>query len=372
VAVRDLLPAEGLDWDALTADLKGNNILDSVWGLSSTVGDEISSRSAGFAQIWTPAWSSAGYPFLKRVWVGMPKIPSDILRCTFYLYPSEDDARAGTNLGGTGFLVSFPSEVAPGQSYTLAVSNWHVVCAHGCSVIRVNKIGGGIDIFDFSPDQWHYVEKGHDVAVAPLNVSQGVHDLKVVPCSMFLTEEVVAHFDVGAGENVFMAGRFIDHDGGSANKPALRFGNISMMPEPIKQLNGSRQPTYCVDMHSRTGFSGSPVFAYRTVGDDLTTGGGISIGGESHFLGLLGIHCSQFPEYWKVVQGITVPDEEARNLASDGQVVKGLSGMTCVAPAWAIVETVEKTQLKHMREVNEKVLIMRQALGLDPTFPADG
>jgi hypothetical protein len=300
----------------------------------------------------------------------MPKISPDILRCTFYLYPSEEDAKLGTNLGGTGFFVGFPSEAAPGVMYSLAVSNWHVVCAAGCSVIRVNKIGGGIDIFNLGPDQWHFVTNGYDVAAASLGFDRAVHDVTVVPLSMLMTETDIGRLDIGPGENVFMAGRFIDHDGGDTNRPALRFGHISMMPEPIRQLNGVRQPTYCVDMHSRTGFSGSPVFTYRTIGDDLTKMG--VIGGGSYFLYLLGIHCSQFPEYWKVVNGVTVPDEEGRNLASDGQVVKGLSGMTCVAPAWAILETVEKTPLRGMMERNEQLISMRQASGLDPTTPAPG
>jgi hypothetical protein len=74
---------------------------------------------------------------------------------------------------------------------------------------------------------------------------------------------------IGPGDDVFMVGRFIDHDGGNKNRPALRFGNISIDPTPIMQDNGVRVPAYCVDLHSRTGFSGSPVFVYRTPGPDL-------------------------------------------------------------------------------------------------------
>ena len=50
--------------------------------------------------------------------------------------------------------------------------------------------------------------------------------------------------------------RFIDHDGGQKNQPALRFGNVSMNPTPIRQDNGVEAEAYCIDLHSRSGYSG--------------------------------------------------------------------------------------------------------------------
>ena len=40
----------------------------------------------------------------------MPRLPDKMLDCVCYLYESEDDARAGVEFGGTGFLISMPSE----------------------------------------------------------------------------------------------------------------------------------------------------------------------------------------------------------------------------------------------------------------------
>src|SRR5205823_82762 len=68
-------------------------------------------------------------------------------------------------------------------------------------------------------------------------------------------------------------GLFVDHDGVTTNVPSARFGNISMLPNKnatIEQPTNYRGESYVVDMHSRTGFSGSPVFVYRTFGSDLT------------------------------------------------------------------------------------------------------
>ena len=57
--------------------------------------------------------------------------------------------------------------------------------------------------------------------------------------------------------------------GVETNNPAMRFGNISLNPTPIEQPNQSIKDSYCLDMNSRTGFSGSPVFMYRTPGSDV-------------------------------------------------------------------------------------------------------
>src|ERR1700730_10815269 len=53
---------------------------------------------------------------------------------------------------------------------------------------------------------------------------------------------------------------------------AARFGNISLLASddaPIEQPNQQRRPSHIFDMRSRPGFSGSPVFVYRTPSGDL-------------------------------------------------------------------------------------------------------
>src|SRR5271170_5484166 len=94
--------------------------------------------------------------------------------------------------------------------------------------------------------------------------------------------------EIGPGEDVFMVGRFIDHDGKDANIPSVRFGNISTLPQPIEQPSGStNNKSFILDLHSRTGYSGSPVFVYRTPGSDLTTHH-IMAGPAGHFVLFLG------------------------------------------------------------------------------------
>ena len=165
-----------------------------------------------------------------------------------------------------------------------------------------------------------------------------------------------------------MVGRFVDHQLLNQSATAVRFGHISMDPAPVLQSNGMRADTYCIDLHSRSGYSGSPVFAYRTPGYDLEER--LGVGGEAKFLmsginhlSLLGIHWGQFPEIWEVVDGGKLKaqsSEESRELLlTDGQFIEGLSGMTCVLPAWSILEVLNMPVLKKVRDnANAKLLNM--------------
>lgn len=62
---------------------------------------------------------------------------------------------------------------------------------------------------------------------------------------------------------------------------------------------------------------------------------------------LLGIHWMQFPEPWKLEEtGASYVESPAKNLGMEAKYVKGLSGMTGVAPAWKILEMIELAEEK--------------------------
>lgn len=293
------------------------------------------------------ALSSAGSPYKRRAEIGMPQISSDILDTVFYLYKSRADAEAGVNKGGTGFWVSMPAGV--GGEYIYAVSNWHVAVKGGYSVIRVNKTDGGIDIFDLDPSEWFFKPQWHDVAIADAPTRQPHHSFRTIPISMLATNSMVEGKQIGPGEDIFMIGRFVDSDGGKTNVPAVRFGNISVMPQKIGTLTGAIDvESYILDVHSRTGYSGSPVFVYRTMGSDLRRIAGKTLAvPESKMLMLLGIHWGQFPETWEISTGGDV--EEENSLPSSAKYVQGWSGMTLAAPAGAILELLEMPELRRRR-----------------------
>lgn len=289
--------------------------------------------------------------------IGMPKLPPRILSSSFFLYPNSDDARAGKKFGGTGFFVGIPSQADPERMTCIyGVTNWHVACREGCSVVRVNRKDGDPAIFDYGPEDWVFIPGDDDIAVIELPLNINEHRFAYVSTDQFLTQAEVSQKKagrVGVGDDVFMIGRFIDHDGVQRNNPSARFGNISMLPDGnIKRPNGSFLPSFCVDMHSRTGYSGSPVFVYRTLGNNFAVGD-IDLG--DRFLLLLGIHWGQFPEYWEIKDRKDVPNTFRREaLVTEGNYVEGLSGMTCVAPAWKLMELLEIDKLKKRRAIIEQ------------------
>jgi hypothetical protein len=277
-----------------------------------------------------------------------------------YLYKDRADAEEGKKFGGTGFLVLFPSEMFPDRAfYFYAASNWHVVCRDGFSTIRINTIDG-TDIVEFDPAEWHFLPE-YDIAVIPMPMNVERHRAAMIPTKAFVIRDFfkinskassVQPAALGVGSDVFMIGRFIDHDGGQTNRPAARFGSISVLPAPIIQPNENKTQadSFCIDMHSRTGHSGSPVFVYRTAAAEWMTS---EIDPQpGNYFGLLGIHWGQFPEDMEIKDKKQL-EGETTSLILDGKYVKGLSGMTCVLPAWIILEVLNMPKLKKLREAHD-------------------
>jgi len=295
-----------------------------------------------FRRVPITRYSTAGVPFQSGLSVGMPAVPEDMIRAVVYLYPSETAATEGSNFGGSGFLVG----VQDGSgNHAYVVTNYHVAVkpAKGepSPVVRVNRKDGKTDIFAFDVSDYHYLPGFGDVAVVRLPVESRVHDFKVYAFNNLVTKEQ-AEETLQLGEDVFMVGRFIDFDGGVTNRPALRFGNISMNPLPNDRTAnfGSGVSYYCIDMHSRTGFSGAPVWAYRTMGSDLHDAiDGTPPQVHPPIAGILGLHCGQFPEALAT---------------DDGAPINGWSGMTVVLPAWRIAELLMSEKVVHERAAAAK------------------
>jgi hypothetical protein len=117
-------------------------------------------------------YSPSGTPQTHWVRWGMPKLGQykDILKTVVFLYENEDDALAGVNVGGTGFLVSIGSRRYPNEvRHTHVVTNWHVAVsgAPSCPVVRINAKSGKPKTIDYDPSQWVFVPGGPDVAVSP-------------------------------------------------------------------------------------------------------------------------------------------------------------------------------------------------------------
>lgn len=300
--------------------------------------------------------------YTRNIPVGMPQIARNLLDTVIYLYGNETDAKAGKNFGGTGFLVSLQSEMFPnrGAAYFYAVTNWHVAVRDGFSTIRVNNTDGTVDIFEFGPEDWHFLPK-YDIAVIPMPFDPSRQKAALLPIEMFAGKDMFETFPgtdlggmLGVGSDTFMIGRFVDHDGGQTNMPAARFGHVSVLPAPIIQPNHIKADSFCIDMHSRTGYSGSPVFVFKTPGSEV---GFIQTVHPHSYFGLLGIHWGQFPEDWEIEKGAKPKSKhEAKSLIVEGQYVKGLSGMTCVLPAWSILEVLRMPKLLKLRRIHDQTV----------------
>jgi hypothetical protein len=207
-------------------------------------------------------------------------------------------------------------------------------------VIRVNNKDGSADILELTPENWIAHPDGDDVAATSVMLMDASrHILKAVPTSMFVDQDRKRGPSVGVGDGVFMIGRFIDLDSGSpTNKPIVRFGHLSSMPYPVEQPTLKVRPVYCCDVHSRSGFSGSPVFAFRTFGSDFeelyrTK----NWDPDNAFILFLGVHCDQFPEWWEIAK------------ADVTAAVKGMSGMTKVVPSARVYELLHLPELQTVR-----------------------
>ena len=171
-----------------------------------------------------------------------------------------------------------------------------------------------------------------------------------------------------------MVGLFADHEGKEKNNPLARFGNISMLANPESPILWKNKPfeRHIVDMHSRSGFSGSPVFVYRTFGSDLEAHSErveMEVSGLANrlsvdrgnsdplqvrlvprtFFALLGIQCSQFNERWKL-KGTETVEEQALHKITNETYLSGASGMSCVVPAHEIMKVLNLPKFVAQRE----------------------
>jgi hypothetical protein len=264
----------------------------------------------------------------------LPRVPDFWLDSIIYLYPSEADARAGTELGGTGFIASMPLEdprLPDSVAHHYFVTNDHV--RRDTGAVRFNVEGGGFDVRTVKSDEWTPHPGGDDLAVREIIKHEG-HKYASINLSMFLTADVQAIYQFGPGDEVFFMGRYIDHAGHAHNEPVVREGIVSGFPsEPIDQrpARDFDQESILVEARSLSGFSGSPVYVTRTGtiqrSDDFN-GAPAVVASSERPVYLLGIDWGHHP--WRdpiVKEGHGKPERVT------GLYVESNSGMMMVVPA---------------------------------------
>lgn len=283
---------------------------------------------------WKNEYNTDGYPFI--VWRHtMPRIPDEYLNSSIYLYPSVKDAEDGVGYGGSGFLLGVLSKVFPGRGQVYAVTNSHVI-REGAPVVRLSTSQGETEIIECEMSDWRHHPNSDDVAACP--ISTQIKDGQVVApfdSKYVLTEKIVDDYAIGPGDEIFMVGRFIGHDGKQRNLPSIRFGNLSMMPyEPLYNPDtGLNQESFLVETRSLSGYSGSPVIVYSSPPHPRPD------------------HKGESPtELWRYLLGIDwchlaihkeVLESDKKTAISENWWVETNSGMAGVVPAWKIMELID-------------------------------
>jgi hypothetical protein len=280
----------------------------------------------------------------------MPRINEDFLDSVIYLYRSEHEAKEGINIGGSGFLVSIPSQRVDGR-FVFAVTNRHVIA--NADVLRLNTKEGRMHVERAPREQW-ICSPTDDLAVICIDLDDEFTH-KTINVNAILTEEMAYKRRLGIGDNVFMVGRFINHEGKQQNAPLVRFGSIAQMPsEPIQtEICGKlhEQISIVADIRSIGGYSGSPVFLNEF--SFLRRPGGGEPAKNNWLIGVDWGHIKM----WSPVCGL---NEEPIGI---GHQVNINSGMAGIVPAWKLLDLLMSDDMKkQIREAEDLHLSAKKSI----------
>jgi hypothetical protein len=293
----------------------------------------------------------------------MPRWPDVMLGGSFFVFPTREDANKGRPVGGCGFFVGIPWESDPQLDHVYAITCDHVVPKGKPRVIRAARPNESEPYFiDCSDSDWIRSEPD-DLAVS--RIEYGVNFAHESFLLRDLTESIILDYSIGIGDEVFSPGRFVDLPGHRVNRPLVRSGIISGMPEiPIQQRGGVLLDSYIVEMRSRSGFSGSPVYVYlappqiryeQSERQIQSSQQGNALIKDFGIYGpwLLGVHWGEIP-----VQGPDAPTgtKYADQNTQEGGVELG-SGMIGVVPC----KKLAKLLLEDERVVEERRSFEREA-----------
>jgi len=322
-------------------------------------------RDADFSHRFVWSLTRDGRVHLKWTPFGMPRLNQRFADSAFFLYGRNPETNEIEGPRGTGVFIGLPFEDDGYKHHVYAVTCHHVA-PQGASIIRVNTKGGKARFIELEPHEWEFIPGGADLAAADISehVDNDTDEVMLITPRLFVSREFLIREQIGIGEDGFMLGLFANHAGMKRNLIAARFGNLSLLADEdalIPQPNGNIRPTHIFDMRSRSGFSGSPVFIYRTPAGDLRESADrgfwqsirerdsrllgmeamrYSETQENTFLALLGVHLGQFPESVKVSK-LERAVSESDDIIRDKDRINIAGGMTIVAPAWEITNLLE-------------------------------
>jgi hypothetical protein len=322
---------------------------------------------------------------LSQRWVpyGMPRLRKRFPEAVFFLHGKNPKTGKLGPPCGTGVFVNFIDDTG------LLCGCYAVTAAHvakgGYPIIRLNTKDGKSRPLELDADVDWVSAAWDDIAVADVTERFSELDkVSAIPSIDLLKQVWIEHYDIGVGEDGFMLGLFTSQAGENRNMIAARFGNVSLLAaedEPIRHKAEGFQsfttPCHVFDLHSRPGFSGSPVFVYRTPDADIRDLDSVQAksvyvtdrgtghrntrsmyivpddDGQNSFLRMLGIHVGQFHEKLRLKKVTPTSVEVDDTALQSGDAVRFPGSMTIVVPAWQVLKLIEENEtlrnLRHAR-----------------------
>lgn len=203
------------------------------------------------------------------------RIPDDLTDCTIFVSPDYGVSAESRRFGGTAFFISVPDGTQSSGQRICLVTARHVGENLNAKkfTIRQNTTKGGSEWIEVEANvTWWFHPDDTAADVALLSFSIPPHsDLKakIIPSSMFATDDDFASGKIGLGSEVSIVGLFTQMAGTTRNFPIVRSGNIAMLPtERVETERYGPADLHLIDATSVNGLSGSPVFVARQIGTD--------------------------------------------------------------------------------------------------------
>jgi hypothetical protein len=224
-------------------------------------------------------------------------------------------------------------------------------------VVRINADDGGFQLIRTSHESWFIGEKD-DLAIMPAEFQSKGLNVGVIPVEAFLTKEMIEQHSIGPGNEVFVTGRFVHHEGKAKNTPTVRFGNISMMPgEPFKRPSPDEdlEEAFLVEFRSVGGYSGSPVFLCEPPFHLWDKARLLHLWSQSPRL--LGIDLGHIHEHKRVLKksnkGKYIEDPNEKYYEAN-------TAMSIVVPAWRLMALLNRPDIVRLRTEEEEKIMSKQ------------